>query len=88
MVLRCLLNKVKARDPTVMPAREALRTATIEGARAIGLADEIGSLEEGKQADLILVDLTALNPSAVLEAPSATLSPTWSTPLVGTRSRR
>jgi hypothetical protein len=43
--------------------------ATIEGARAVGLGDEVGSLELGKQADLILVDLTALNLSPVLEAP-------------------
>ena len=66
MVLTCLFNKIAARDPTVMPAWEVLRMATIEGAQAIGLGDEIGSLEEGKQADLILVDLTALNLTPVL----------------------
>jgi 5-methylthioadenosine/S-adenosylhomocysteine deaminase len=43
--------------------------ATIEGAQALGLGDEVGSLETGKQADMILVDLTALNLSPVLEAP-------------------
>jgi 5-methylthioadenosine/S-adenosylhomocysteine deaminase len=42
--------------------------ATIEGAQAVGLGDEVGSLEVGKQADLILVDLTELNLSPVLEA--------------------
>ena len=49
------LHKVTALDPTALPARQALRMATIEGARALGLASEIGSLEVGKRADLIVV---------------------------------
>ncbi|HEY1294961.1 MAG TPA: amidohydrolase family protein [Chloroflexota bacterium] len=57
MKLTALLNKVRAQDPEVMPAWRVLRMATIEGARALGLASEIGSLEPGKRADLILVDL-------------------------------
>jgi cytosine/adenosine deaminase-related metal-dependent hydrolase len=40
-----------------------------EGAQAVGLGDEEGSLEAGKQADLILVDMTELNLLPVLEAP-------------------
>jgi 5-methylthioadenosine/S-adenosylhomocysteine deaminase len=75
MKLTALFNKIKYRDPIIMPAWEALRMATIDGARAIGLRDQIGSLEVGKQADLILVDLTALNLSPVLEAPIRNIVP-------------
>ena len=73
--LTALFNKIKFRDPTVMPAWEVLRMATIEGAQAIGLGDEIGSLEPGKQADLILVDLTAPNLSPVLDEPVRNIVP-------------
>lgn len=75
MKLTALFNKIKYRDPTIMPAWEVLRMATIEGAQAIGLGDEIGSLEAGKQADLIVVDLTAPNLSPVMEAPVRTIVP-------------
>ena len=50
------LHKVHSLDPTVMDAGTVLRMATIEGAAAIGLRDVIGSLEEDKQADLIVID--------------------------------
>jgi 5-methylthioadenosine/S-adenosylhomocysteine deaminase len=73
--LTALFNKIKFRDPTVMPAWQVLRMATVEGARAIGLGDEVGSLEPNKQADLILVDLRALNLSPVLEAPVRNIVP-------------
>ena len=75
MKLTALFNKIQARDPTVFPAWEVLRMATIEGAQAVGLGEEVGSLEAGKQADLILVDLTELNLSPVLEAPIRNIVP-------------
>jgi 5-methylthioadenosine/S-adenosylhomocysteine deaminase len=53
------LHKLISGDPKVVPAREALAMATIGGARALHLEREIGSIEAGKRADLILVSLDA-----------------------------
>jgi 5-methylthioadenosine/S-adenosylhomocysteine deaminase len=53
------LHKVFAKDPTVIKAREALEMATIGGARAIHLDKQIGSLEAGKRADIIIVGMDA-----------------------------
>jgi 5-methylthioadenosine/S-adenosylhomocysteine deaminase len=51
------LGKIRYLDPTVMDARTVLRMATMEGARILGLEKEIGSLEIGKKADIIILDL-------------------------------
>lgn len=55
------LHKLHNADPTALSARDALTMATIGGARAIHMADEIGSLEKGKRADVILVDLSRMS---------------------------
>ena len=51
------LHKLSEGDPTVVSAQTALDMATIGGAAALGMADRIGSLEEGKLADLIVVSM-------------------------------
>jgi len=53
------LHKLITMDPTAVPAQQALAMATIGGARAIHQEKEVGSLEAGKRADVIVVDLSA-----------------------------
>jgi len=55
-----LLAKAVANDAGAVPAMTALRMATINGAKALGLDNEIGSLEVGKAADVIAIDLSVL----------------------------
>ena len=55
------LHKLISKDPKVVSAQEAFEMATIRGARALHLEKEIGSIEKGKRADLVIVDLDDLN---------------------------
>jgi 5-methylthioadenosine/S-adenosylhomocysteine deaminase len=57
--------------PEVLPANRALRLATIDGARALGLDSEIGSLEVGKRADVAVVRLERLHTAPVKDVVSA-----------------
>jgi cytosine/adenosine deaminase-related metal-dependent hydrolase len=56
MKLAALVHKAVSRDPTVVPAETVLEMATINGAKALRWEHEIGSLEVGKKADLVVVD--------------------------------
>lgn len=59
--LAALLAKGSSGDPTVVPARTAVNMATHLGAKSIHLASQVGSLEVGKKADLILVNIDTLH---------------------------
>jgi 5-methylthioadenosine/S-adenosylhomocysteine deaminase len=59
MRFAALLHKVKTGDPQVVPATTALEMATIQGARALGLEKQIGSLETGKRADVVVVSTSS-----------------------------
>ncbi len=61
MKLAAILHKAVTLDPLIMPAETVLEMATINGARALGLEREIGSLEVGKKADLVVVNFDHLH---------------------------
>ena len=56
-----LLQKVSTLDPKVLNSDEAIAMGTIKGAEALGLDSEIGSIEVGKKADIILIDTNSAN---------------------------
>ena len=61
------LAKVATSDPTAVSASTALRMATMGGARALGMEKQIGSLEPGKRADLIIVSMSAARQSPMYD---------------------
>lgn len=75
MKLVTLFNKIKYGDPEVMPAWKALRMATIEGAKAIGMDEIAGSLEKGKRADMIGIDLNKITMKPVYTHPMRNIVP-------------
>lgn len=60
MKFAALIHKGAARDAEIMTAEKALEMATIDGATALGMEAEIGSLEPGKRADVVVADLSSL----------------------------
>ena len=62
-----LLAKGYSGDASACNARQAIQMATINGARALGMSDRIGSIEVGKLADLVAIDLNALNTQPVYD---------------------
>jgi len=56
-----ILTKTLMKDPTQLPAWEVLKLGTIGGAKVLGIDNEVGSLEVGKQADVITINLNSLN---------------------------
>lgn len=64
-----VLNKYASGSTDEMPAWESLRLATIDGARAIGRGHELGSLEAGKLADIVLVDTEQAHLQPMLDVP-------------------
>ncbi len=64
-----LLTKTLHRDPTVLPAWKALQLATIGGAKILGIASKVGSLEVGKQADVITLNLRHLHLTPTVSRP-------------------
>ena len=75
MKVAALLNKCRHRDPTVLPAWKMLRIATLEGAETIGLGNSIGSLEPGKKADLIILDLKVPHMMPIITHPVRNVAP-------------
>lgn len=65
------LQKVMRNDPKAISAREVLRLATIGGAQVLGLADRIGTLERGKRADVVILDLQTAKSQPVYSVESA-----------------
>ncbi|MEX2260435.1 MAG: amidohydrolase family protein [Bryobacteraceae bacterium] len=70
MDLAAKLQKLAALDPRALPATQAMEMATIRGARALGMEKTIGSIENGKAADLIVVRLDRPHAAPLYEAHS------------------
>lgn len=67
--------KIAASSPLPMPAWQVLRMATIDGAKVLGIDDVVGSLEVGKEADIIMLDLTRPPLAPVLLRPARNIVP-------------
>ena len=70
--MRCaaLVAKGVAADPTALPAAAALRMATINGARALGIDSKVGSLEAGKHADIVAINMDSIETTPLYDPAS------------------
>ena len=72
-----LVHRALADDPSALTADQVLEMATVNGARAVGMENEIGSIETGKRADIILVDLGHAQTTPTHHLPSAIVFQTY-----------
>jgi 5-methylthioadenosine/S-adenosylhomocysteine deaminase len=72
MKFAALLHKINKLNPTVIPAERVLDFATVNGARALGLESQIGSIETGKKADIIILNVKKPNMTPILSNHSIT----------------
>jgi 5-methylthioadenosine/S-adenosylhomocysteine deaminase len=75
MKYAAILNKVKHTDPSVLPAWRLLRMATIEAAKCHGLESRIGSLEVGKRADIVIININNPHLTPMLGQPLRNVVP-------------
>ena len=75
---RAFVNEAALQGQTELPAllssRDVIRFATLEGARGLKLERKVGSLTPGKQADIVLLDATAINVAPLNHAPGAVVT--------------
>jgi cytosine/adenosine deaminase-related metal-dependent hydrolase len=71
MKLAAIIHKAKSYDPTIISAEQVLEMATIKGAKALGLQESIGSLEIGKKADFVAIDMRKVHLQPYFSAVSA-----------------
>jgi 5-methylthioadenosine/S-adenosylhomocysteine deaminase len=69
------LAKADRGDPTALDAAGALELATIGGARALGIADSVGSLSPGKRADVVVCDMQQASVAPTVQVPFHTAIP-------------
>jgi 5-methylthioadenosine/S-adenosylhomocysteine deaminase len=71
MRLAAMLQKLTRNDPEALPVEQVLRMATSRAADCLGLGEQIGSLEIGKRADIILLDLHAAHMWPIIPEPES-----------------
>jgi len=82
-----MLAKADRGDPTALDAAGALELATIGGARALGIADSVGSLSPGKRADVVICDMEQASVAPAVQTPFHTAIPNLVYAATGTEVR-